>query len=69
MKNAINLISQVFSVVFLGFLMAALIKAERYELAVACGVVLLVVLKFQHVDKFRISRHGIELEDKDEPKN
>ena len=59
----VNIISQAFSVLFLGFLIAALVKAEQYGLATACGVVLLVVLKFQHIDKFKISKDSIEVED------
>jgi len=65
----VNIISQLFAIIFLGFLIWATVQAEHYGFACGLGVIFLLVLKFNHIDKFKISKDSIEVEDKDEPKN
>jgi len=59
----VNIISQLFSVIFLAFLIHATVQVERYGFAVCLGVVFLFVV---HRYKFKASKKGIEAEH-DEP--
>ena len=55
----VNIISQLFSVIFLAFLIYVTVEAERYGFAGCLGVVFLFVAR-QY--KFKISKKGIEAE-------